>query len=135
MDLPPNVDSPPNPPVAAYVSQYEPECVYLTQTQAQVALTRLQAQLPSTSFTHAAPSEICGLVKVEMASGSTVYTDPTGRYLLLTFAFDTHQGSPADVSQQLEVQIERRQTYPDTPIPGAPKGREPIEPSLNFIKK
>lgn len=135
MDLPPNIDTPPQlGEPSAYVVQ-APECRYLTNTQAQVAFQRLKARLPGTSFDSASPSEVCGLVKVQMSSGTVVYTDPTGRFLLLTFAFDTHKGSPADLSEEIEFQIENRQRYPDTPIPGVLPGIEPEEHRLNFINK
>lgn len=110
------LDLPPNPP-AAYVAP-APECRYLTQAEAQVALGRLSRQLPSTRFEHAQPSEVCGLVRLQLASGKTVYTDPTGRYLLLAFALDTHRGSPADTSETLEQALEERSRYPTTAIEG-----------------
>lgn len=111
MDLPPNV------PQAAYVAP-APECRYLTNSEAQVALQRLRQRLPSTSFESARPSEICGLARLQMTSGKVVYTEPTGRYLLLTFAMDTHRGSPADNSNALEQAIDARSDYPETAIPG-----------------
>lgn len=111
------LDLPPNLPQAAYEAP-APECRYLTPGEAQVALQRLRRQLPSTPFEQAQPSEICGLVRVQMASGKTVYTDPTGRYLLLTFALDTHRGSPADTSEALEQALEERSHYPEAAIPG-----------------
>lgn len=110
------MDLPPNAPQAAYVAP-APECRYLTNSEAQVALTRLRQRLPSTQFDNARPSEICGLVRVQLASGKVVYTEPTGRYLLLTFALDTHRGSPADTTDQLERAIESRSKYPDEAIP------------------
>ncbi|KVP16787.1 disulfide isomerase DsbC N-terminal domain-containing protein [Burkholderia ubonensis] len=119
MDLPPNV------PQAAYVAP-APECRYLTNTEAQVALQRLRARLPSTAFESARPSEICGLVRLQLASGKVVYTEPTGRYLMLTFALDTHRGSPADTSEELEQAIEARSKYPEKPI----QGLTPPEPEL-----
>ncbi|KVP65546.1 hypothetical protein WJ96_04040 [Burkholderia ubonensis] len=111
MDLPPNI------PQAAIVAP-APECRYITNSEAQVALQRLRQRLPSTAFDNARPSEICGLVRLQMASGKVVYTEPTGRYLMLTFALDTHRGSPADTSDELEKAIESRSRYPDKPIPG-----------------
>ncbi len=111
------MDMPPNVPQAAYVAP-APECRYLTKSEAQVALQRLRQRLPSTPFDTASPSEICGLVRIQLASGKVVYTDPTGRYLLLTFALDTHRGSPADTSEALEEAFEARSKYPDTAIPG-----------------
>lgn len=111
------LDLPPPTAPAAYVAP-APECRYLTHNEAQVALQRLRRQLPSTPFDQAQPSEICGLVRVQLASGKTVYTDPTGRYLLLTFALDTHRGSPADTSEQLEQAIEERSHYPENALSG-----------------
>lgn len=110
MDLPPSAPS-------AYVAA-APECRYLSNAEAQVAFQRLRQQLSSTQFDSARPSEICGLVRIQLASGKVVYTDPTGRYLLLTFALDTHRGSPADTEEKLEKAIESRSRYPDEAIPG-----------------
>jgi hypothetical protein len=111
------LDMPPNVPQAAYVAA-APECRYLSNSEAQVAMQRLRRQLRSTDFQNARPSEICGLVRLEMASGKVVYTDATGRYLLLAFALDTHRGSPADNSEAIESAIESRSKYPETAIPG-----------------
>lgn len=129
------LDMPPNIPQAAYVAT-APECRYLTSAEAQVALQRLRRQLPSTSFDNARPSEICGLVRVELSSGKVVYTEPTGRYLMLAFAMDTHRGSPADTSDALEQAIESRSKYPDKPVPGLtpPSLPEPpVEPLMTPI--
>lgn len=112
MDLPPQL--PPPPP--ALIAQAS--CQPLTDLQAQLAFLRLKARLPSTAFTEARPSEICGLVWVKMARGSVAYTDATGRYLLLALALDTHKGSPADVSTTVETAVAARETRPATPIPG-----------------
>lgn len=111
------MDMPPNAPQAAYMAP-APECRYVTSSEAQAALARLRRQLPSTSFDNARPSEICGMVRVELASGKVIYTEPTGRYLLLAFALDTHRGSPADTSEALEHAIEDRSKYPDKAVPG-----------------
>lgn len=111
------MDMPPNVPQAAYVAP-APECRYLTNGEAQVAMQRLRQRLPSTQFDNARPSEICGLVRIQLASGKVVYTEPTGRYLLLTFALDTHRGSPADNSEELEQAIEARSNYPEQAVPG-----------------
>lgn len=112
-DLPPNI---PAAPVASYVAP-APACHYLSNSEAQVAFARLRQRLSGTAFDNARPSEICGLVRVQLASGKTVYTDATGRYLLLTFALDTHRGEPADNSEQLEQAIQDRETYPNVSIP------------------
>jgi hypothetical protein len=127
------VAMPPHIPPAAYVAP-APECHYVSKAEAQVALSRLRARLPSTSFVDASPSEICGLVRIQMASGKVVYTEPTGRYLLLTFALDTERGSPADTSDKLDKAIEERSTYPDTPLPGVtpPPPEEPPAPGAMF---
>lgn len=104
-----------------------PQCVYLTHAQAQEAFSRLRARLPGTAFDNARPSEVCGLVQVQFRNGSVAYTDPTGRYLLLAFAFDTHAGQPADMSQAVEVELDRRMTFPQTPIEGVFPGSAPAE--------
>jgi hypothetical protein len=91
----------------------------------------MQAALPSTEFDHdARPSEICGLVRLQLANGKAVYTDLTGRYLLLTFALDTHRGSPADNSDELDKAVQSRASYPDTPIRGVlpPAAEDAPEP-------
>lgn len=125
------MDLPPNEPQAAIVAP-APECRFLTNSEAQVALQRLRHRLPSTAFENARPSEICGLVRIQLASGKVVYTEPTGRYLMLTFALDTHRGSPADTSEELEQAIESRSKYPEKPIQGLtpPEREAPPEGSL-----
>ena len=123
------LDMPPNVPQAAYVAP-APECRYLTNSEAQVALQRLRQRLPSTSFDSAKPSEICGLVRLQLASGKVVYTEPTGRYLMLAFAMDTHRGSPADTSDALEKAIEDRSKFPEKGVPGLtppPPAPEPAD--------
>lgn len=106
MDMPPV-----EPQRPAFVAP-APECHYLSQAEAQVALRRLKQTLVRTSFADASPSEICGMVRVKLKSGATVYTDATGRYLLLAFALDTHKGSPADVEDQMEAALAQRQADP-----------------------
>jgi hypothetical protein len=101
-----------------------PECNYLTATQAKVALARIQRRLPSTPFVSAIPSEICGMVRLTMASGRAAYTDVTGRYLLLAFALDTAKGSPADQQEALDEQLVKRDTYPAGGVPGVLPGLE-----------
>lgn len=112
-DLPPDI---PLTPPSGYVAP-APACHYLSNTEAQVAFARLRQRLSGTAFDNARPSEICGLVRVQLASGKTVYTDATGRYLLLTFALDTHRGEPADNSEKLEEAITDREAYPNVSIP------------------
>jgi hypothetical protein len=122
--LPPN-----NAPVAIVAPA--PECRYATQTEARVALSRMRSSLPSTEFDNdARPSEICGLVRLQLANGKAVYTDLTGRYLLLTFALDTHRGSPADNSDELDKAVVARTQYPDTPVKGVipPAAEDAPEP-------
>ena len=129
------MDMPPNAPQAAYVAP-APECRYLTSSEAQVALERLRQRLPSTTFDNARPSEICGLVRLQLASGKVVYTDATGRYLMLAFAMDTHRGSPADTTEALEQAIESRSKYPERAVPGlAPPAppEDPTEPLMTPI--
>lgn len=119
VDLPPaDVHQAALKPVAAISAQAVPECRLLTQEEAGIAFQRLRQSLPSTAFDNAKPSQICGLVRVQMASGKVVYTDATGRFLLLTFALDTHRGSPADNSEELQQAIEDRSGYPDQAVPG-----------------
>lgn len=121
---------PPHAPQAAIVAP-APECRYATKSEAQAALSRMQAALPSTEFDHdARPSEICGLVRLQLANGKAVYTDLTGRYLLLTFALDTHRGSPADNSDELDKAVQARSSYPETPIRGVlpPAAEDAPEP-------
>lgn len=116
MDMPPKVPS--MKPVAAQVAAV-PECRYLTQSEADVALARLKRNLPSTAFDdNARPSEVCGLVRLQLKRGTVVYTEPTGRYLLLTFALDTHKGEPADTSAELDKAIERREVFPTDAVQG-----------------
>lgn len=95
-----------------------PECHYLNASEAQLAFSRLKQRLPGTPFVEASPSEICGLVRVKMASGKSAYTDATGRYFLLTFALDTHKGSPADNDETINREAEQRQQFPSEAIPG-----------------
>lgn len=110
--LPPEVVNPP-----AIVAP-APACHYLSQQEAQAAFERLRQRLPSTHFVGARPSEVCGLVRVQMALGSVAYTDATGRYFLLALALDTHRGSPADNDQSVEKAIEERESFPAQSIPG-----------------
>lgn len=121
------MDMPPTVPQAAYVAP-APECRYLTQAEADVAMMRMRKSLPSTAFDSARPSEICGLVRLQLASGKVVYTEPTGRYLLLTFALDTHRGSPADNSEELQNAIDSRATYPAEAVPGLTPPPPPEDP-------
>lgn len=109
MDLPPQL-----PEQSAYVAP-APECRYLTNSEAQAAFERLRARLPGTAFDHARPSEVCGLVRVQLARGTVAYTDATGRYFLLAFALDTHKGSPADQETAIEHAIEARETFQGSP--------------------
>lgn len=95
-----------------------PTCHLLNQVEAQVAFERLRRALPSTSFEGAKPSQICGLVHIKLASGKSVYTDATGRFLLLTFALDTHRGSPADLEEEFHKAMDDRGKYPEEAIPG-----------------
>lgn len=111
------MDLPPQGPAVPALSAPAPECMYVSHRAAQIAMANLQRSLPGTPFVSAKASEICGLVRLEMASGKVVYTDATGRFLLLTFALDTHRGEPADNAATLERTLEDRQTFPTDPIP------------------
>lgn len=111
------LDLPPNPPVAAIVAQAPttPECRYLSNAEAQTAFRRLKRALPGTAFDSAAPSEVCGLVRVRLSRGATAYTDATGRFFLLAFALDTHKGGPADtnqISQTIDNVLDKREQFP-----------------------
>lgn len=137
MDLPPvDVHAAALRPVAAVSAPAVPACHLLSQHEADMAFERLRRSLPSTAFDNARPSQICGLVRVQMASGKVVYTDTTGRYLLLTFALDTHRGSPADNSEELEHAIEDRSAYPEEAVPGLtpPPPDESDGPRHSFMR-
>lgn len=107
IDLPPSI-----PQFPALVAPAINECRYLNNDEAQQALRRLKQALPGTSFTGAAPSEICGLVRVKLSRGTTAYTDATGRFFILAYTLDTHLGSEADAT--VASAIEKRETNPDT---------------------
>lgn len=124
MDLPPSVQAAP-----AYVAS-APECRYLTTYEAQQAFERLKGSLPGTAFSHARPSEVCGLVRVQLANGKVAYTDATGRFLLLAFALDTHRGGPADNQEALDKAFEERERFPDKAIPGVMPRPAPVEGPL-----
>lgn len=124
MDLPPAVQSPP-----AYVSA-APECRYLNAYEAQQAFARLKGALPGTAFDSAKPSEVCGLVRVQLANGKVAYTDATGRYLLLAFALDTHRGGPADNQEALEKALVERDRFPSQAVPGVMPKPAPAEGPL-----
>lgn len=127
------MDLPPNPP-AIYAPAPTPECRYLNAAEADVAFKRLRASLPSTSFERATPSEICGLVRVQMSNGKAGYTDATGRYFLLAFAMDTHKGGPADNAEQLSQQLGDRDKFPQEAIPGVmPRGAPVTGPLMSPI--
>lgn len=112
MDIPPQVAQPP-----ALVAP-APACHYVNNSEAQRAFARLRERLPGTAFAGAKPSEICGLVRVQLARGSVAYTDATGRYFLLALALDTHKGTPADNDQSIESALEQRESFPVDPVPG-----------------
>lgn len=61
---------------------------------------------------------MCNLVALRLANGQTAFTDVTGRFFLLAFALDTHTGSPADNSEQVDRQLEQLSEFPSQPIPG-----------------
>ena len=120
MDMPPAAVM--NPP--AHIAGV-PECRILSPQEAQVAFERLRKRLPGTAFASAAPSQVCGLVRVQLQRGSVAYTDPTGRYFLLALALDTHRGEPADLSEEIEEAIDARSQFPADPAPGV---MLPVEP-------
>lgn len=100
------------PPAYVAPAPVSPECRYLNNAEAQAAFKRLKAALPGTSFEGAAPSEVCGLVKVKLSRGNTVYTDSSGRFFIIGMALDTTKGEPADRSAKLEQIFEDRETFP-----------------------
>ncbi|GBG14411.1 TonB-dependent receptor [Novimethylophilus kurashikiensis] len=107
-----------------------PECHILSPEEAQVAFHRLRARLPGTAFAGAAPSQVCGMVRVMLQRGTVAYTDATGRYFLLALALDTHVGSPADLSEDIDSAIEARSQYPSEPIPGVARPSDYTPPPL-----
>lgn len=121
------LDMPPAAPEPAAYTAPAPECRYLSATDAEVALKRLRSSLPGTSFVGARASEVCGMVRVEMASGKVAYTDPTGRYLMLAFAIDTHRGEPADNETTLHQALDARDKFPREAIPGVIPKPGPID--------
>lgn len=124
-DIPPQMLNPP-----AIVAP-APACHYLSQQEAQAAFARLRQRLPGTNFVSARPSEVCGLVRVQMARGSVAYTDATGRYFLLALALDTHRGSPADNDQTVEKAFEARESFPAESIPGVTRPSAEINSTSN----
>lgn len=106
IDMPPQV---PTIPAIIAKAPITPECRYLSNAEAQEAFKRLKRTLPGTSFAGAAPSEVCGLARVQLTRGTIAYTDATGRFLLLALALDTHTGSPADTSDTIERLIDERE--------------------------
>lgn len=124
------ISAPPQAPAApapAIVRPAIPECRLLSQEDARIALERVRQSIPSTPLDSASPSEICGLIRIKMASGKVVYTDPTGRYLLFTFALDLHRGSPADNDEHVERVIDERSQYPKEALPNV---TPPMDESL-----
>lgn len=111
MDLPPPQVMV-NPPAFTIPAPIIPECRYLSNAEAQAAFRRLKQALPGTAFDGAAPSEICGLVRVKLTRGATAYTDASGRFFLLTFALDTQTGSPADTSAKIDSALDTRERFP-----------------------
>jgi Disulfide bond isomerase protein N-terminus len=121
MDLPPSVPAPVSYAMPA------PVCRLLSAADAAEALKRLRSVLPGTEFAGARPSEVCGMVRVELASGKVAYTDPTGRYLMLAFAIDTHRGGPADNQDKLDQALETRAQFPADAIPGVMPSPAPLD--------
>ena len=76
------------------------DCTPVTQDHADAALTSLAARLPSTRFVYAEPSEICGLVRVVMASGSDALLTPDGVWLILGAGLNLDTGKFAGHVQQ-----------------------------------
>ena len=107
IDLPPSI-----PQFPALIAPAINECRYLNNGEAQQAFKRLKQALPGTAFEGAAPSEICGLVRIKLARGTTAYTDATGRFFILAYALDTHNGAEADAT--VAAAVEKRETNPNT---------------------
>lgn len=121
------MDLPPAPPA---ITAPAPACHYLSQAEATTALARLQRALPGTAFSGARASEVCGMVRLELANGKTAYTDPTGRYFLLAFALDTHRGEPADNEETLSKEMDSRDKFPKEAIPGVLPAPAPVDDTL-----
>lgn len=124
------VDLPPQQGAVSGYTAPAPECRYLTALEAQEAFNRLRSALPGTRFDHARPSEICGLVRLQLANGKTAYTDASGRYFLLAFALDTHKGGPADNDELLSQQMQARERFPKQAIPGVMPAPAPVDGAL-----
>ena len=100
------IDLPSVPPTATQSAAAA--CHVLTSEEAARAFQHLRRRLPSTEFEGAAPSEICGLVRVQLKHGTKAYTDVTGRYFLLALSLDTNKGSPADGSTAIDAAVRFR---------------------------
>ena len=96
------MDLPVSPPVAS-IATSALGCGW-TPEQIHVAFGVIKSRLASTSFKSAKASEVCGLLRLEMADGKIAYTDKTGRYFILGLLLDTKTGSPADASIQVDRQ-------------------------------
>lgn len=88
---------------------YASVCEAATKEQVQAAFQRIKLRLASTRFKSARPSQICGLVQLEMEGGKLAYTDLNGRYFILGLALDTQTGSPADAQAQVDRVISDRE--------------------------
>ena len=77
--------------------------------QAQQAFQRLKSRLAGTRFVGARPSQVCGLVQVEMEGGKKVYTDLMGRFFIVGLVLDTSTGSPADAQAIVDHNISERE--------------------------
>lgn len=124
------IEMPPSVPAVAAHYAPAPECRYLSTADAEAALRRIRGALPGTAFSGAKPSEVCGMIRLEMASGKFAYTDPTGRYLMLAFAIDTHRGEPADNDAAVERAVDARSQFPKEAIPGVLPRPAPVEGDL-----
>ena len=84
-------------------------CGSATLEQVQAAFQRIKLRLASTRFKAARPSQVCGLIQLEMEGGKLAYTDLNGRYFILGLALDAQTGSPADAQAQVDRVISDRE--------------------------
>lgn len=60
------------------------------------ALKALKSNLPKTGFKRAWPSQMPGLIAVELENGEIAYTDKTGRFLIIGLVLDSYTGKALD---------------------------------------
>jgi hypothetical protein len=84
---------PPLPPAALHAPAAP---VRVSPQQVQLALERLRATNPGTTFVSAEASQVPGLIKITLANGKLAYADKSGRYLFVGIIFDMTAGKPLD---------------------------------------